>query len=70
MPDTTSPARRRVSLIGVLTSLVFLVVASIGLTGDPWWLLGAASKWIIAGVIAVIGVGLLATARPARRRRN
>ena len=43
-------------MIGLFFSLVFLAVASVGFTGDPWWLLNEATKWVIAGVVAVVGV--------------
>ncbi|MET3804846.1 presenilin-like A22 family membrane protease [Nakamurella sp. UYEF19] len=64
---TRGPARR-INVIGVVMSLVFLTVASVGLTGNPWWLVDSAAKWIIAGAIAIVGLGLLATALPGRRR--
>ncbi len=70
MSETTAPARRRVNVIGVVLSLVFLVVASVGLTGNPWWLLDSGAKWIIAGLIALTGLGLLLTALPGGRRRT
>lgn len=70
MPEMTAPARRPVNVIGVVMSLVFLTVASVGITGNPWWLLDSAAKWIIAGVIALVGLGLLATALPGARRRS
>ena len=41
-----------------------------GFTGDPWWLLNEATKWVIAGVVAVVGIGLLVTALPGRNRKN
>jgi len=65
--NTTSHGRR-VSVVGVVFALIFLAVASVGFTGDPWWLLNAATKWIVAGVVAVIGVSLLASALPGRQR--
>jgi hypothetical protein len=68
MPETAAPARHRVNVVGVVLAVVFLVIASVGLTGNPWWLLAADAKWIIAGVIALIGLGLLVTALPGRRR--
>ncbi len=68
MAENTTAQRGRVSVIGVVFSLIFLTVASVGFTGDPWWLLNDATKWIIAGVVAVIGVSLLATALPGRQR--
>ena len=70
MPDTTGPERRRVNLIGLLFSLIFLSVASVGFTGDPWWLLSSATKWIVAGAVALVGIGLLATALPGRSRKT
>jgi hypothetical protein len=67
MTENTTP-KRRISVIGVVFALIFLTVASVGFTGDPWWLFTQATKWVIAGVIAVIGVSLLATALPGRQR--
>jgi len=66
--ENTTSQRRRVSVIGVLFALIFLTVASVGFTGDPWWLFTQATKWVVAGIIAVIGVSLLATALPGRQR--
>jgi hypothetical protein len=54
----------------VVFALIFLAVASVGFTGDPWWLFTQATKWIVAGVIAVVGVTLLATALPGRQRKK
>jgi hypothetical protein len=63
-------SKRRVSVIGLLFSLIFLAVASVGFTGDPWWLFNEATKWVVAGIVAVVGVTLLATALPGRQRKN
>jgi hypothetical protein len=68
MAENTTARRGRVSVVGVIFALIFLAVASVGFSGDPWWLFNAATKWIIAGVVALIGVSLLATAWPARQR--
>ena len=68
--EATGPRRRGVSVIGLLFSVVFLAVSSIGLTGDPWWLLNGATKWVIAGVVALVGIGLLVTALPGMQRKN
>lgn len=67
---STTSQQRRVSIIGLFFSLVFLAVASVGFTGDPWWLLNEATKWVIAGVVALVGIGLLVTALPGRNRKN
>lgn len=70
MAEHTGQDRRRVSVIGLLFSLIFLAVASVGFTGDPWWLFTEATKWVIAGVVALVGVTLLFTALPGRQRKN
>ncbi len=68
MAETTGPARRRVNVVGVALSLVFLTVSVVGLSGKPWWFVDSAAKWIVAGTIALIGLALLATAVPAAGR--
>jgi len=68
MAEQTRPDRRHVSVIGLLFSLIFLAVASVGFTGDPWWLFTEATKWVIAGVVALVGVSLLITALPGKRK--
>ena len=73
MADSTTGStrqRRRISIVGLLFSLAFFAVASVGFTGDPWWLLNEATKWVAAGIVAVVGVGLLLTALPSRQRKN
>lgn len=70
MADTERPERRRMNPIGLMFALAFLAVASMGLTGDPWWLLNSATKWVIAGAVAVVGISLLATALPGRNRKT
>lgn len=68
MTESNAPTHPRVNVIGVVMSLVFLIVASVGLTGNPWWLLDPGAKWLVAGVIALIGLGLVTSALPRRRR--
>jgi hypothetical protein len=63
-------SRRRVSWFGVVMAFVFLGIASVGFTGDPFWLFSQATKWIAAGVLALIGIGLLVTTLPGARRRR
>jgi len=65
----TTRQRRGISIIGLLFSLAFFAVASVGFTGDPWWLLNEATKWVVAGVVAVVGIGLLLTALPSRHKK-
>jgi hypothetical protein len=68
--DTARAERRRVNPIGVFFALAFLAVASAGFSDDPWWLFNSATKWVIAGAVAVVGISLLATALPGRNRKN
>lgn len=70
MAEQPTQQRRRVSIIGLLFSLAFFAVASVGFTGDPWWLFTEATKWVIAGIVALVGVTLLITALPGRQRKN
>ena len=65
----TTRQQRGISIIGLLFSLAFFAVASVGFTGDPWWLLNEATKWVVAGVVAVVGIGLLLTALPSRHKK-
>ncbi len=58
---------RRVDVVGVVVALVLLTVASVGLAGNPWWFLQSAVKWVAAGAIGLIGLGLLAGSLPGRR---
>ncbi len=67
----STPVRvRRVNIIGVVFALAFFAVASVGFTGDPWWLVNEATKWVIAGVVAVVGISLLASALPGRSKQQ
>ena len=68
--SAATPTRGRVSLGGVVLALVFLAVASAGFTGNPFWLLDEATKWIVAGALALVGIGLVVSTLPARRRRR
>lgn len=60
-------ARRRVNVFGVILAVILLAIASAGFTGDPWWLFGSTIRWAIAGLVAVVGIGLMLTALPGRR---
>jgi len=68
--DNRQRPARRVSWAGVVIAFVFLGIASVGFTGDPFWLFNQATKWIAAGVLALIGIGLLVTTLPGARRRR
>ncbi len=61
-------SRRQVDAFGVLMALLFLVVASVGLSGSVWWLLSGHWKWMAAGVVALVGLAMVASSLPGRRR--
>lgn len=58
----------RPHLAGLCWSLVFLTVAIVGITGSYGWLAHPAARWVAAGGIAVIGLGLVLTALPRQSR--
>jgi hypothetical protein len=70
MTEGAAPCRRQgLHWPGLVMSLVFLAVASVGFTGDPFWLLNNGTKWMIAAVVALIGMGMLVSSLPRRRGR-
>lgn len=58
--------RRGTDVGGLLLGMIFLVIAAVGFSGNPWWLLSANIAWIAAGAVALIGVALLASSLPRR----
>lgn len=64
----TGTKRRRVSVVGIMFAFIFLTIASVGLTGDPWWLLNEGTKWVAVGVLAMIGLALVLTTLPGNRK--
>lgn len=67
MAEQRTP-RPRVNSVGVIVSLVFLFVAVSSLAGGTRWLFTADAKWVLTGLIALVGVVLVITALPGRRR--
>jgi hypothetical protein len=49
-------------------ALLFLGVASVGFAGNTWWLLSGNWKWMAAGVVALVGLAMVASSLPRRRR--
>lgn len=66
----TKPPRQRVSVVNIMFAFIFLTIASVGLTGDPWWLLNQGTKWVAVGVLAMIGLALVLTSLPGNRRQR
>jgi hypothetical protein len=65
---TTRPTGRRRGPdgVGLLMGMLFLVVAAVGFSGDPWWLLSANIAWIVAGAVGIVGIALLISTLPRR----
>lgn len=63
---TTPDDDRRINLGGLFWAAIFAVVAVVGFAGNFEWIYDTATKWILAGVVALIGLGLLLTALPRR----
>ena len=66
----SAPTRGRVSFTGIVLALVFFCIASVGFSGDPFWLLNEGTKWVVAGALALVGLGLVASTLPGVRRRS
>lgn len=56
MAERSPTGSRRIDPGGIFWTLVFVVVALIGLTGNGRWLMNTSTWWIAAMVIAVLGV--------------
>ncbi len=68
-PDSDRPGSRsgrRADPVGIVFAVLFLAVAVSALGPDPLWLFTHWGKWIVCGVVALIGVVLLLSA--ARQR--
>lgn len=59
---------RHADLLGIVLALLFLGVASVGFAGNTWWLLSGNWKWMAAGVVALVGLAMVASSLPRRRR--
>jgi hypothetical protein len=58
---------RRTDLISLVIAASLLVIAGIGIGGQTWWLIPNLLPWIIAGVAALVGLGLIVSSLPGRR---
>lgn len=59
---------RRTDTIGLVLAVILLAIAAIGIGGDTWWLIPNLLPWAAAGVAALVGLGLVASSLPGRRR--
>lgn len=58
--------RRRFDLVGLIFGFVFLTVAIGALAGDPMWAVSRGGVWVVTGLIAVLGLGLLISTIPRK----
>jgi hypothetical protein len=61
---------RRTDLISLVIAVILLVIAGIGIGGQTWWLIPNLLPWIIAGVAALVGLGLIVSSLPGRRTKH
>jgi hypothetical protein len=61
---------RRTDLISLVIAAILLVIAGIGIGGQTWWLIPNLLPWIIAGVAALVGLGLIVSSLPGRRTKH
>jgi hypothetical protein len=75
MADRPQPTGRHVGrrgpdVVGLLMGMIFLAVAAVGFSGDPWWLLSANIAWIAACAVGLMGVALLISTMPRRNSKD
>lgn len=58
--------RRRFDLVGLIFGFLFLTVAIGALAGDPMWAVSRGGVWVVTGLIAVLGLGLLVSTLPRK----
>lgn len=63
-----APQQHRTDLISIVFAVILLVIAGIGVGGQTWWLIPNLMPWVIAGVAAMVGLGLIISSLPGRRR--
>lgn len=63
----TAGGRRGADAVSLVFGVLFLAVAGIGILGTAWWLAPNLGPWVAAGVIAIVGLALIASALPRRR---
>lgn len=66
--DDAPRKRRGIDLMALVIALVLIAVAAIGIGGDTWWLIPNLLPWALAGVAALIGVGLIVSTLPRRNK--
>jgi hypothetical protein len=59
---------RRFDPLALIFGLLFLAIGGSAWSGSPFWIFSTAGKWIVCGVIAFVGLTLLFSALPKRRR--
>lgn len=60
--------RRRTDAVGLVFGVLFLAIAVVGILGTAWWLAPHLGPWVLAGVIALVGLAMIVSALPGRRR--
>lgn len=61
---------RRTDTVGLVFGVLFLAIAVVGILGTAWWLAPHLGPWVLAGVIALVGLAMIVSALPGRRHRR
>lgn len=63
-------SRGRTDTVGLVFGVLFLAAAGMGVAGTAWWLAPGLGPWTAAGVVALVGLAMILSAVPGRRRRR
>jgi NhaP-type Na+/H+ or K+/H+ antiporter len=59
---------RRTDGVSLVAAVILLAIAVIGIGRQTWWLIPNLLPWAAAGIAALIGLGLIVSSLPGRRR--
>lgn len=62
------PHAGRPDPISLVVAVILLAIAAIGIGSQTWWLIPNLLPWAAAGVAALVGLGLIVSSLPGRRR--
>lgn len=69
MSNNNSNPRRPIDIVALLAAFALLAIAAIGISGSTRWVIPHLLPWAGAGVVALVGLGLILSSLPRRRRR-
>lgn len=69
MSNNDNNSRRPIDIVALLVAFALLAIAAIGISGTTRWVIPNLLPWAGAGVVALVGLGLILSSLPHRRRR-